>query len=180
MGGREGAYKILRNTCLYSVTQSGPTLCDPMNYSPPGSSVHGIFQTRILEWIAISFSRGWNPNLLYWQADSLPLCHQRSAWRNNQVWVSEIPSPKGHGQKMAAGLKAPRHLWSVAWAISGTLHLKCVSLFLSYQLHAYWIPTPSQSLPVRSLDVPCLNMDLKRPLFFSFHHKLPMPPHTQQ
>ena len=31
--------------------------CDPMNYSPPGSSVHGIFQTRILEWVAISYSR---------------------------------------------------------------------------------------------------------------------------
>ena len=33
-------------------------LCNPMDYSPPGSSVHRIFQTRILEWIAISFSRG--------------------------------------------------------------------------------------------------------------------------
>ena len=34
------------------------TLCDPMNYNLPGSSVHGILQTRILEWVAISFSRG--------------------------------------------------------------------------------------------------------------------------
>ena len=33
-------------------------LCDPMDLSPPGSSVHGIFQARILEWVAISFSRG--------------------------------------------------------------------------------------------------------------------------
>ena len=33
------------------------TLCDLMDYSPPGSSVHGIFQARILEWVAISFSR---------------------------------------------------------------------------------------------------------------------------
>ena len=32
--------------------------CDPMNYSPPGSSVHGIFQARVLEWVAISCSRG--------------------------------------------------------------------------------------------------------------------------
>ena len=38
--------------------QSCPALCDPMDYSPPGSSVHGIFQARILEWIAISSSRG--------------------------------------------------------------------------------------------------------------------------
>ena len=40
------------------VIQSCPTLCDPMDYSPPGSSIHGILQARILEWGAISFSRG--------------------------------------------------------------------------------------------------------------------------
>ena len=39
------------------VTQLGPSLCDLMDCSPPGSSVHGILQTRTLEWIAISFSR---------------------------------------------------------------------------------------------------------------------------
>ena len=39
------------------VTQSCLTLCDPKDYSPPGSSVHGILQARILEWVAISFSR---------------------------------------------------------------------------------------------------------------------------
>ena len=39
-----------------SVTQSCPTLCDPMDCSLPGSSVHGIFQARILEWVAISYS----------------------------------------------------------------------------------------------------------------------------
>jgi len=38
--------------------QSCPTLCDLMDCSPPGSSVHGISQARILEWVAISFSRG--------------------------------------------------------------------------------------------------------------------------
>ena len=36
--------------------QSCPTLCDPMDSGPPGSSVHGILEARILEWIAISFS----------------------------------------------------------------------------------------------------------------------------
>ena len=40
------------------VAQSRPTLCNPMDYSPPGSSIHGISQTRILEWVAIPFSRG--------------------------------------------------------------------------------------------------------------------------
>ena len=40
------------------VAQSCLTLCEPMNCSLPGSSIHGVFQTRVPEWIAISFSRG--------------------------------------------------------------------------------------------------------------------------
>ena len=48
--------------CKYNwkmlVTQSHPTLCDPVDCSSPGYSVHGILQARILEWVAISFSRG--------------------------------------------------------------------------------------------------------------------------
>ena len=40
------------------VTQSCPTLCDPMDCNLPGSSVHGILQARTLEWVAIPFSRG--------------------------------------------------------------------------------------------------------------------------
>ena len=45
------------------VAQLCLTLCDPMDSSLPGSTVHGIFQARILEWVAISFSRG--SSLLY-------------------------------------------------------------------------------------------------------------------
>ena len=44
-------------TCCCLVTQSCPTLCNSMDCSPPGSSVHGILQARILEWVATSFSR---------------------------------------------------------------------------------------------------------------------------
>ena len=40
------------------VAQSCPAFCNPMDCSPQGSTIHGIFQTRILEWVAISFSRG--------------------------------------------------------------------------------------------------------------------------
>ena len=39
------------------VAQSCPTLSDPMDCSPPGSSIHGIFQARVLEWGAIAFSK---------------------------------------------------------------------------------------------------------------------------
>ena len=53
------------------VAQSCVTLCDPMDCSLPGSSVHGIFQSLVLEWIAISFSRG-------------------SSWPRDQTRVSHI------------------------------------------------------------------------------------------
>ena len=64
------------------LTQSYLTLCNPMDYSRLGSSVHGIFQARILEWVSISCCRdlpdpGIEPHLPFWhwQADFLPLCH---------------------------------------------------------------------------------------------------------
>ena len=73
-------YPIYPGTCV--PVQSYLTLCDPMDCSPPGSSVHGILQASILEWVAISYSRvifptqGWNLRLLrllHWKANSLPL-----------------------------------------------------------------------------------------------------------
>ena len=62
--------------CVLAV-QSSPTLCDPMDCSPPGSSVYGILQARILEWVAIPFSRGSSQprdltQVSALQADSLP------------------------------------------------------------------------------------------------------------
>ena len=55
------------------VTQLCPTLCDPVDCSLPVSSFHGILQARILECVAISFSRGsFQPRSLALQADSLP------------------------------------------------------------------------------------------------------------
>ena len=45
--------------CLHAKSlQSCPILCDPMDCSPPGSSIHGILQTKILEWVAMPSSRG--------------------------------------------------------------------------------------------------------------------------
>ena len=47
-------------TLIY-ITQSRRTLCSPMDCSPPGSSIHRIFQARILKWVVISFSWGFFP-----------------------------------------------------------------------------------------------------------------------
>ena len=52
---------VSREVCVCVCVKSFqlcPTLCDPIDCSPPGSSVHGILQARILEWIAMPFSRG--------------------------------------------------------------------------------------------------------------------------
>ena len=56
------------------------TLCNPTDSSSPGSSVPGISQARILEWDAISFSRGssWPREDIHWQVNSLPLSHHGS------------------------------------------------------------------------------------------------------
>ena len=62
---------------MCSVAKLCLTLCDLMDCGPPGSSVQGILQARILEWAAISFSQGIlptqgsNPRLPHWQADPL-------------------------------------------------------------------------------------------------------------
>ena len=54
------------------VTQSCPTLIDPMDCSPPGSSIHGIFQARVLEWGAIAFSEEYWSGLLFPSPGDLP------------------------------------------------------------------------------------------------------------
>ena len=68
-----GCFRVM--LCL--LVHSCPTLCDPMDYSPPGSFVHGILQARILEWVAVPSSRDLpNPRIELrspaLQVDSLP------------------------------------------------------------------------------------------------------------
>ena len=57
--GKPRDYPVQERTAAAAAAkalQSCPTLCDPKDSSPPGSPVHGIFQARTLEWVAISFS----------------------------------------------------------------------------------------------------------------------------
>ena len=72
--------------------QSCPTLCDPIDGSPSGSPVPGILQARILEWIAISFSRGSSnpgikPRSPALQVDSLPAEPQGKPMPPGSPWV---------------------------------------------------------------------------------------------
>ena len=87
-------YIYIYSVVKMSVAQSCPTLCNPMDYSPSGSSVHGILQARILEWVAILFSR-------------------RCSQFRDQTWISSIA---GRFFTTWATREAPRILEWVATA----------------------------------------------------------------
>ena len=86
----------LQNTSKVLVAQSYPTLCDPMDSDSPGSSVPGILQARVLEWVAIPFSRGSS-----WPGIELGLLHCRQILyhlsHQGNPFQSQIIPKKGHG-----------------------------------------------------------------------------------
>ena len=83
------AYVRCMCTCAKSL-QSGPTLCDPTDYSPPGSSAHGILQARILEWVAISFSR-----VSSWPSDQTHVSYVSCIGRDS---LPLVPFPMKHNK----------------------------------------------------------------------------------
>ena len=75
------------------VSQSCPTVCDPMGCSLPGSSVHGIFQARVLEWGAIAFSELQLSRMLWGVPGTrplpIPLCFSSCLkYLNNSIWCT--------------------------------------------------------------------------------------------
>ena len=95
--GKARVGQITYNSAV-SVAQLCPTLCHPVDCSPPGSSVHGILQARILEWTAISFSRGSSRPR---QASNLGLLHCRQilyrlSYQGNPIYtISHIKQVEG-------------------------------------------------------------------------------------
>ena len=90
------------DACALSHSVLSDALCDPLDCSPPGSSVHGVIPARILEWAAISSSRGIFPtqglnlSLLHWQADSLPLRHLGLPRSENCSSINRTGSTQRH------------------------------------------------------------------------------------
>ena len=79
------------------VAQSCLTLCDPRNCSPPCSSVHRIFQTRILEWVAISFSRGSSrprdgTRVYYWLPLNLSILLSLTLFQSAYLLLPQLPT----------------------------------------------------------------------------------------
>jgi len=77
--------------------QSCPTLCDPIDGSPPGSPIPGILQARTLEWVAISFSNAWK-----WKVKVKSLSH---------VWLLATPWPAAHQAPLSMGFSRQEY-WS--------------------------------------------------------------------
>ena len=96
--------------------QLSPTLCDPMDCSPPGSSVHGILQARILKWDVISFSRGSSKPRLKarspaLQANSLP---SEPPGKPQEYWWVAICFPRGFFQPKDQTCIAGEMLYSLS------------------------------------------------------------------
>ena len=115
---------------LYSLTaaaaakllQSYPTLCDPIDGSPPGSSVPGILQARILEWVAISFSNAWK-----WKVKVKALSH---VWLFETLWTVAYQAPPSMGfsrQEYWSGLPlpSPGQIWAKQVAVVVVHELIC-------------------------------------------------------
>ena len=82
--------------------QSCPTLCDPIDGSPPGSPIPGILQARTLEWVAISFSSAWK-----WKAKVKSLSH---VWLLAIPWTAAYQAPPSMGfyrQEYWSGVPLP-------------------------------------------------------------------------
>ena len=103
------------------VAQSYPTLCDPMDCSPPGSSVHGIFQARVLEWVAIAFSirpPAFSQSLLKFMliqsmmpSNHLILCHFFL------LFPSIFPSIRAFSNELTHQIRCPKD-WNFSFSIS--------------------------------------------------------------
>ena len=129
------------------VAQSCPTLCDPMDYSLPGSSVHWIFQARVLEWVAISFSRG-SSRPRDWTQVSHIVGRRFTIWATREnieigiylmkfVSESENCCPSSTGPSKWSSLKLTVHqLCLLPFSLTGLLFSLC--LWFSWGKGTWW------------------------------------------
>ena len=101
------------NHCYAKSLQSCPTLCDPIDGSPPGSPVPGILQARTLEWAAISFSNVWK-----WKVKVKSLSR---VWLLATPWIAAYQAPPSMGfskQEYWSGVPLPSHRIIKYWQIN--------------------------------------------------------------
>ena len=118
---KEGVYLVITRLFCFSAAaakslQSCPTLCDPIDGSPPGSPVPGILQARTLEWVAISFSSAWE-----WKVKVKSFSRVRLS---ATPWTAAYQAPPSMGFSR-------QEYWSGAPLPSPVLSLIHVQLFLT-------------------------------------------------
>ena len=125
--------------CMHGKSlQSCLTLCDSMDCSPPGSSVHGIFQARILEWVAISFSRGSS-----WPRDWNHIsCIGRRILYHCATWEAQEEHVKGRilllwveSMDMKLSIRAAAKIWGEPKICYGSII--CYSTCLIFSITNY-------------------------------------------
>ena len=108
-----------------------PTLCDPIDGSPPGSPVPGILQARTLEWVAISFSNAWKWKVKVKSLSRVQLfatpqtaAHQapRSMGFSRQEYWSGVPSPSQPNKATYRKIHQPKNWYDSKFRFQNTTH----------------------------------------------------------
>ena len=125
------------------------SLCDPMKYRPPGSSIHDIFQARVLDWVACSFSRGSS-----WPRDqTLAFCVSCISRPILYPWATR--KAPGHGCVCAKSLQWCLTLWD---PMDYSFPASCVHGILQARI-LEWVAisyTRRSSPPRDRIQVPCI------------------------
>ena len=144
----EICFKIIMTACAAAAAkslQSCPTLCDPRDGSPPGSSIPGILQARTLEWVAISFSNTWK-----WKVKVKSLSH---------IWLFSIPWTAAHQALPSMGFSRQEY-WSGVPLTDCSMYLfLCILFIYLLQLSRIFnnkIYSPSQRRQWQPTQYSCL------------------------
>ena len=121
------------------------SLCNPLDCSLPGSSVHGIIQTRILEWVAISSSRGSSPPRDWTRVSCVSCCLSGKFFTRWAIWETQADISAGLKYTSRILANHCKHLWS---SLPGLWHYVSLgNTLLSTKETLKWLFSRSPQLP---------------------------------
>ena len=161
-----------------SCAQSSPTLCDPIDCSPPGSSIHGISQARILEWVAkiqwIFPTQGLNLcllHLLHWRQILRHKCdlHTGLVTSTTVIWKTKRLLNDGYTGQRDDSLPGLDPMWwcEISSATQNGAQFKTYGLFISGIFHLMFWPRVTENMKSKTMDKWWLCMHLNK-MYFSF------------
>ena len=134
--------------CCAKLFQLCPTFCDPMDCSLPGSSVHGILQARILEWVAMPSSRGSSQSRDQTWVSRIT-ARFFTVWATRETCRSKIPMPFGMICDQESWPYCPlpvnpcvhwllTHPAAATWGLASTFYLSCWNSILEFLALVCW------------------------------------------